>query len=74
MVDVAHVNKPRGRFAAAEVAVDLLFDVDAAPDVGNDLGGEFYDMERVKHRAGILQLVVDDALVAVKWAQRGYLD
>ena len=57
---------------AAAVAVDVL--LDAAADLVDGLGAELHHMERVEHRDGVVELVVDGVLVAVERVQGGDLD
>ena len=52
---------------AATVAMDLL--LDAASDLIDRLGAELDHVERVKHRGGVLELLVDGVLVAVERVQ-----
>ena len=57
---------------AAAVAVDRL--LDTAADLVDDLAAELDDVERIEHRGGVLELVVDRVLVTMKWIQGGDLD
>ena len=54
------------------MAVDRL--LDAAADLIDDLGAELHDVERVEHRGGVGELVVDGVLVAVERVQARHLD
>ena len=51
----------------ASVAVELL--LDAAADLIDHVGGEFDDVERVQHRTGVVETVIDRVLVPVERVQ-----
>ncbi|GAB3757590.1 hypothetical protein GCM10027599_23900 [Yimella radicis] len=51
----------------ASVPVEFL--LDAAADLIDHVGGEFDDVERVQHRAGVVELVIDGVLVSVERVQ-----
>jgi hypothetical protein len=57
---------------AAAVAVDLL--LDAAAALVQRLGCESDDVKGVEHRDGVVELVIDRVLVAVKGVEGGNLD
>lgn len=62
-----------GRIAFAAMPSQGLL-LDATEDLINDLGSEFDHAECIRHRNGVLELVVDRALVAGKRIQGGDLD
>jgi len=56
---------------AAAVAVDVL--LDPATDLVDRGRAEFHNVKGIKHRDGILELVIDGVLVAMERVQRGDL-